>query len=78
MKDTIYLIADVNGVTRMTKRAPGLHRNEVAVRVTVTIPASAFRSSVFGATLDVPEDRLVQPDITITADDLPEPEAPNA
>jgi hypothetical protein len=75
MKDTAYLIADAFGVLRMTKRAPSLGRKEVAVKVTITIPDEAFRSALFGATVDVPSDRVIQPDVSVEAEPIPEPEA---
>lgn len=72
MKDTVFLVADENGVTRMTKRAPALYRNEVAVKLTVSVPDSAFRSLAVTASLDVPEDRVIRPEITL---DIQQPDA---
>lgn len=65
MKDAVYLVADENGVVRMTKRVPSLYRQEVAVKIAVTIPDGCFRSSVFTASVDVPEDRVIQPHIEV-------------
>jgi len=67
MKDTIFLVTDASGVVRMTKRAPSLCRNEVAVRLTVTVPDSAYRSLEVSASLDVPEDRVILPEIEVEA-----------
>lgn len=74
MKDTVYLVTDVSGVLRMTKRAPSLYRNEVAVRLTVSLPDSAFRSMAVAATLEVPEERIIQPDVLVEACETLEPD----
>lgn len=61
MKDRIYLVANCSGVVRMTKRPPSLHREEVAISVSVSIPDGVFRHPIIAVTLDVPEDRVIQP-----------------
>lgn len=61
MKDVCYLVADSVGVVRMTKRAPVLGRREIGVMVRVTIPDSAFKAPYVQATLNVPEDSVIQP-----------------
>lgn len=73
MKDTVYLVTDASGVVRMTKRAPSLYRNEVAVRLTVQVPDSAFRSLEVSAILDVPEDRVILPGVEVDVAEDPEP-----
>lgn len=70
MKDAVYLVADANGVVRMTKRQPSLYRQEVAVKVTVSIPDNCFRSWVFGASVEVPDDRVIQPEISVEAEEI--------
>lgn len=72
MKDAVYLVADANGVVRMTKRAPALYRQEVAVKVSVTIPDECFRSWVFVASVEVPDDRVIQPEIEVEAEEIPQ------
>lgn len=61
MKDKVYLVISSDGVQRMTKRAPSLYRDEVAISISVSVPDSAFRSNVVAVTLEVPEDRVIQP-----------------
>lgn len=68
MKDKVFIIADSFGVLRMTKRAPTLRREEVAVALTVTIPDGCFKHPTVTASLDVPDDRVMQPSATITVD----------
>lgn len=74
MKDTVFLVTDSSGVVRMTKRAPSLYRNEVAVRLTVQVPDSAYRSLQVSATLDVPEERVILPEIEVDVAE-PDPDA---
>lgn len=65
MKDEVFLVLNARGVQRITKRAPGLSRSEIAVKLSITVPASAFRGPVLSTTLDIPEDRVIQPDISL-------------
>ena len=67
MKDTVYLVCGPDGIARMTKRAPSLYRHEVAVKVTVGVPDDCFRSWVFAAAVEVPEDRVIKPELEIEA-----------
>lgn len=67
MKDTVFLVADVFGVVRMTKRQPTLKRDEAAVRLSITIPDGCFKSPIISVGLDVPEDRVVQPSADVAA-----------
>jgi hypothetical protein len=75
MKDTVYLIADKFGVTRMTKRQPGLGRAEIGVRVTITIPDGCFTSPLVACSITVPEDRVIHPTVQADVDVPPEPQA---
>lgn len=72
MRDKIFLVADCSGVVRMTKRPPSLHREEVAVSISVNIPDGVFRHPIIAVTLEVPEDRVVHPTAEIEALELPE------
>ena len=67
MRQTIFLIATKQGVQRMTKRAPSLYRGEVAVALTVNIPAGVFRPLSIPATLDIEEGSVIHPTIEIEA-----------
>lgn len=71
MQDTIYLVLNQKGVARFTKRKSALARNEIAVRLAVTVPDAAFRSMEVTAEITVPADRVIQPDVVL---DIIEPE----
>jgi hypothetical protein len=45
-KSTIYLVASRAGVLRMTKSLPTVHRDEIAIKVEVTIDPDAFAEPV--------------------------------
>lgn len=62
MKQKIYLIADVDGIQRMTKRPPTLARHEIGVAVTITMPDSAFRSPMLAAQVEVADEAIIKPD----------------
>lgn len=65
MKDEFYLIATRDGMARMTKRQPALGRNEIGVRVRITIPDGAFRSPILTVALDVADAAVLQPEIAM-------------
>lgn len=43
MKDVIWLVISPRRVERMTKAPPDVRRGEIAAKVTVEVPAGAFR-----------------------------------
>lgn len=61
MKDKVFLVADSWGVLKLTKREPVLNRGEVAVRLTVTIPDAVFKNPIVDVSVDVPDDRVIEP-----------------
>lgn len=65
MKDVAYLIVTKDGISRLTKRWPTLARQEVAIQIHVTVPDNVFRSPVLRADFEVPEDRVIQPEIQV-------------
>lgn len=67
MKQTIFLICTKQGIQRMTKRNPSLYRGEVAVALSVTIPAGVFRPLSIPATLDIEEGSVIHPSVTVEA-----------
>jgi hypothetical protein len=75
MKDTVFLAVNSYGVVRMTKRWPSLARDEVGLKLTIYVPDTAFCSPVLGITLNVPEDRTIQPDASVVVDEVPPEEA---
>lgn len=75
MRDTVYLVSDQWGVRRMTKRAPDLARDEIAIKVTVSIPDSSYKGSTMSAAIEAPEDRIIQPAVTVVVDPVDNVEA---
>lgn len=60
MQDTIYLVLNRRGILRMNKtRMPLLAGGEVAVKLTVRVDDSNFRSPLASAELDIAEDQLI-------------------
>lgn len=74
MKNKVYLVVSSDGVQRMTKRVPSLYRDEVAISISVSVPDSVFRTSMVAVSLEVPEDRVIQP--TADVEILTPPEEP--
>lgn len=71
MKDTVYLVANDEGILRMTKRPPTLNREEIGVSVRIAIPDSCFRSPLVSVSIDVPADRVIIPSIEAEVLDPP-------
>lgn len=71
MKDEIYIVLNASGAARMTKRPPYLERSEIAVRVRIAVPDSAFRSPIIAVDLNVPDTAIAQPMIELEAVDMP-------
>lgn len=65
MKDQIYIIADRSGVARMTKRSPTLARDEIGVRLDISIPDQSFRSPIIRAEICVADDAVIQPSVEV-------------
>lgn len=64
MKTTFFIVFDRTGAQRMTKKhAPSLYRSELAVRFSVTISDNAFRQPIIKAQFEVPEDKVMLPEI---------------
>lgn len=53
MKDTIFLVASRNGVSRMTKSMPTLKRGEIPCKVEVLIQENAFREPVLVRKIEI-------------------------
>lgn len=71
MKDVAYIVMGQEGVRRLTKRWPSLSRDEIAVKVTISAPDGAFRSPVLAATMDVKDQHVIQPSVTVEPQDAP-------
>jgi hypothetical protein len=71
MKQTIFIVADRNGISRLTKRVPFLGRGEIGVCLKVTIPDAAFTSPLIHAELDVLDEHVMQPTVTLEPIEAP-------
>lgn len=69
MKDSIYLVFDQGGVSRMTKRMPSMNGGEFCFRMNVSIPQDFFRRVIPVAELEVPESYIKHPSVEITLAD---------
>lgn len=69
MKDICYLVVTRSGVTRMTKRPPDLQRSEVAVKLSLTVPDTVFRSPFISADVAVTEQHVIVPKIEVAVID---------
>ena len=71
MKDTVFLIVSPQGVQRIRKQVTGLGPYEVAVRLEVTIPDSAFDELSPTARLDIPAEAIMRSDIDVAVEPQP-------
>lgn len=58
MKDTIWLICNSNGVTKMLKSEPKCAKGEIAITVNVRVPDEAFKEWKPTATLQLSAEAL--------------------
>lgn len=67
MKDTIYLVLNSRRVDRMLHtRLPKLKGGEVAVKLTVRVDDSNFRTPLATGELNIPDDLIIhQPEVEI-------------
>lgn len=73
MKDSCHLVLSESGIERMTKKKPSLRRNEVAVKVTLSIADSAFSEPAITANITIPESAVIHPEITVDVQDADVP-----
>jgi hypothetical protein len=60
MKDTVYLVFNQRSVQRMTKqRLPNLKGGEVAIKLTIKVDDSNFRTPLATAEIEVGEDQII-------------------
>lgn len=57
------------GLPRFVKNKPNLDADEVAVKLNVTIPDSVFLEPEFEASLELAEQDVIQPEVTVEARD---------
>lgn len=76
-RTVVWLVLKPGGVDRMTKRAPDTVRGEIAVKLTVVVPAGAFQSPTIERTVEVASvfDGTELEDIRLTRDVITEAEA---
>lgn len=54
-------------LARVTQRPPSLDGTQVAIKLTVTVPAAVFDRGLASITIDVPEALISEPDVTVEA-----------
>ena len=54
MRDTVFLVVNMSGVSRMTKRPPTVARSERVVKVSVDVPDSVFVTAALAVNVVVP------------------------
>ncbi len=69
--DDCHIVMSKFGIERMTKRPGNLKRGEIAVRVRLHVPASAFTDPDVSAEIDVPESAIIQPRVEVSVGDAP-------
>ncbi|GHH09207.1 hypothetical protein GCM10008023_05560 [Sphingomonas glacialis] len=69
MKDSCYIVLSEYGIERMTKRQGSLKRNEVAVKVNLSIADSVFAEPAISAAIVIPASAVIHPDIEVTVED---------
>ena len=65
MKDNVYLIMDVGGVKRSTKKPPKLNGNERSVMIEVEVDDSVFEYSFMKTSLKIEEDDVTEPTLNV-------------
>lgn len=71
--DDCFIVMSEYGIQRMTKRQGKLARGEIAVRIRLTVPESAFAEPAITADIDVPETAIIRPEIRVEFEDAPNP-----
>lgn len=72
LQDTCFIVMSQYGIQRMTKRQGSLQRGEIAVKVKLVVPESAFAEPDVSATITVPESAIIRPKVEVTAEPAPE------
>lgn len=75
--DDCFIVMSEYGIQRMTKRIGQLNRGEVAVRIRLVMPNSAFSEPAISAVVNVPESAIIQPSVEVEALDAPEDVRPS-
>lgn len=73
MRDTFYLVFNKHGVQRLNKqRAPAIHGNEVAIRITANFSNKYFSQFIPSAELNIGDDQIIEPSLEVTLQSLPD------
>lgn len=77
MREVVWLVISPERVERMTKRPPDVRRGEIAAKVTVEVPRTAFRPPVIERTLLIEDwrDGTELEDVRLSRDVITEEEA---
>lgn len=66
---TVYLVMAPGPVVRgIRKNRPYLDRDEAAIKLTINVPTDFFRTAIPEATVDVPQQAAIRPEVTIEVD----------
>jgi hypothetical protein len=65
--DDCFIVMSKHGIQRMTKRPGTIQRGEIAVKVRLVVPTSAFVEPAISVSVTVPETAILQPNVTIEA-----------
>lgn len=65
MKTQVFLALNRNGLVKATKGVSSLARDEIGVRLNITVPDSSFRSPHVDVNLTVPDEAVIQPKIDV-------------
>jgi hypothetical protein len=65
MKTSVFLIVNANGAVRVARRAFDLGINEVAFRLNVELPATAFTQRDRALRVKLTEDQLISTEIKV-------------
>ena len=52
-------------IVSVKKKHPKLANNEIAIKVTLNLPKTYFEERFAHATIDVPEDKIIPPDVSV-------------
>jgi len=71
LQDTCFIVMSQYGIQRMTKRQGSLQRGEIAVRVKLVVPETAFAEPDVSATITVPTSAIIKPAVQVTVEEAP-------
>ena len=60
-------VGSVGSIDRTTARPPYLQGAQIAIKLHLRIPKSAFNAAIADITIDIPEELVSVPDVTVEA-----------